>query len=175
MVTDAAGQIVGKLDEESMPNAEKLLGRKVDEDGEILDKAGNSIGKAIRWTPEEKERNINPMSGHKVNKDGEVRDENGELLGMVTDGHLPSMVGMEVDDNGYVVDNDGNKVGECTLIQNLQEDEGPTEDEIKKAHDADIAKKMNNIVQQTIEKMEPVCKNITDVSCHSIISVVLMT
>ena len=167
MVKDAAGQIVGKLDEESMPDAEKLLGRKVDEDGEILDKAGNSLGKAIRFTPEKKERNINPMSGHKVNKDGEVRDENGELLGMVTDGHLPSMVGMEVDDNGYVVDNDGNKVGECTLMENLQEDyEGPTEEEIKKAHDADIAKKMNNIVVQTIEKMEPVCKNITDVSFY---------
>ena len=164
MVTDASGQIVGKLDEESMPNAEKLLGRKVDEDGEILDKAGNSIGKAIRWTPEEKERRVNPMSGHKVNKDGEVRDENGELLGMVTDGHLPTLVGCEVDDNGFVIDNDGNKIGECTLIENLQEDEGPTEEEIKKAHDADIAKKMNNIVVQTIEKMEPVCKNITDVS-----------
>ncbi|KAK4691892.1 hypothetical protein P7C71_g5206, partial [Lecanoromycetidae sp. Uapishka_2] len=162
MITDAAGQIVGKLDEESMPNAEKLLGRKVDEDGEILDKAGNSIGRAIRWSPEEKERNINPMSGHKVNKDGEVRDENGELLGMVTDGHLPTLVGLEVDDNGYVVDNDGNKVGECTLMQNLQEDEGPTEEEIKKAHDADIAKKINNVVVQTIEKMEPVCKNITE-------------
>ena len=166
VVTDGAGQIVGKLDEESMPNAEKLLGRKVDEDGEILDKAGNSIGKAIRWKPEEKERRVNPMSGHKVNSKGEVRDENGELLGMVTDGHLPTLVGCEVDDNGYVIDNDGNKIGECTLLENLPEDEevGPTEEELQKAEDAEIAKKMNNIVQQTIEKMQPVCKNITDVS-----------
>ena len=166
VVTDAAGQIVGKLDEESMPNAEKLLGRKVDEDGEILDKAGNSIGKAVRWKPEEKERHVNPMSGHKVNSKGEVRDDNGELLGMVTDGHLPTLVGCEVDDNGYVIDNDGNKIGECTLMENLPEDEeyGPTEEELQKAEDAEIAKKMNNIVQQTIEKMQPVCKNITDVS-----------
>ena len=166
VVTDGAGQIVGKLDEESMPNAEKLLGRKVDEDGEILDKSGNSIGRAIRWKPEEKERRVNPMSGHKVNSKGEVRDENGELLGMVTDGHLPTLVGCEVDDNGYVIDNDGNKIGECTLMENLPEDEevGPTEEELKKAEDAEIAKKMNNIVQQTIEKMQPVCKNITDVS-----------
>ncbi len=165
VVTDGAGQIVGKLDEESMPNAEKLLGRKVDEDGEILDKAGNSIGKAIRWKPEEKERRVNPMSGHKVNSKGEVRDDQGELLGMVTDGHLPTLVGCEVDDNGYVVDNDGNKIGECTLMENLPEDEeyGPTEEELQKAEDAEIAKKMNNIVQQTIEKMQPVCKNITDV------------
>ena len=169
MVTDAAGQIVGKLDEDSMPNAEKLLGRKVDEDGEILDKAGNSIGKAVRWKPEEKERRINPMSGHVVNSKGEVRDENGELLGLVTDGHLPTLVGCEVDDNGFVVDNDGNKIGECTLIQNIPEDEevGPTEEELQKAEDAEIAKKMNNIVQQTIEKMQPVCKNITDVSIRA--------
>ena len=166
MVTDGAGQIVGKLDEDSMPNAGKLLGRKVDEDGEILDTAGNSIGKAIRWKPEEKERRVNPMSGHVVNSKGEVRDENGELLGMVTDGHLPTLVGCEVDDNGFVVDNDGNKIGECTLIENIPEDEdvGPTEEELQKAEDAEIAKKMNNIVQQTIEKMQPVCKNITDVS-----------
>ena len=169
MVTDGAGQIVGKLDEDSMPNAEKLLGRKVDEDGEILDKAGNSIGKAVRWKPEEKERRINPMSGHVVNSKGEVRDENGELLGLVTDGHLPTLVGCEVDDNGFVVDNDGNKIGECTLIQNIPEDEevGPTEEELQKAEDAEIAKKMNNIVQQTIEKMQPVCKNITDVSIRA--------
>ena len=169
MVTDGAGQIVGKLDEDSMPNAEKLLGRKVDEDGEILDKAGNSIGKAVRWKPEEKERRVNPMSGHVVNSKGEVRDENGELLGMVTDGHLPTLVGCEVDDNGFVVDNDGNKIGECTLIENLPEDEeiGPTEEELQKAEDAEIAKKMNNIVQQTIEKMQPVCKNITDVSIRA--------
>ena len=172
VVTDGAGQIVGKLDEESMPNAEKLLGRKVDEDGEILDKAGNSIGKAIRWKPEEKERRVNPMSGHIVNSKGEVRDENGELLGMVTDGHLPTLVGCEVDDNGFVIDNDGNKIGECTLIENLPEDEeyGPTEEELKKAEDAEIAKKMNNIVQQTIEKMQPVCKNITDVSLSQLLS-----
>ena len=164
MVTDAAGQIIGKLDDESMPNAEKLLGRKVDEDGEILDKAGNSIGKAIRWSPEEKERRKNPMAGHHVNRDGEVRDENGELLGMVTDGHLPALVGCEVDDNGYVIDNDGNKIGECTLMENLPEDAGPTEEEIQKAHDADIAMKMNRIVQDTLDKMQPICKNITEVS-----------
>ena len=163
-VTDGSGQIVGKLVEGS--DAQKLLGRKVDEDGDILDNSGNPIGKAERFTPEEKERDVNPMSGHKVNKDGEVRDENGELLGMVTDGHLPTLIGKEVDDNGYVIDNDGNKIGECTLIQNLQEEEeeGPTEEELQKQKDAEIAKKMNGIVVQTIEKMTPICKEITDVS-----------
>ena len=164
MVTDGQGQIVGKLVEGS--DNQKLLGRKVDEDGEILDKTGNSIGKAERYTPEKKERDVNPMSGHKVNKDGEIRDENGELLGMVTDGHLPTLVGKEVDDNGYVIDNDGNKIGECTLMQNMPEEEEHelTEEELEKQKDAELAKKMNGIVVQTIEKMQPICKDITDVS-----------
>ena len=165
-VTDGAGQVVGKLVEGS--DAQKLLGRKVDEDGDILDSSGNPIGQAERYTPEEKERDVNPMSGHKVNKDGEVRDENGELLGMVTDGHLPTLIGKEVDDNGYVIDNDGNKIGECTLMQNIPDEEEPepelTEEELQKQKDAEIAKKMNGIVVQTIERMQPICKDITDVS-----------
>ena len=165
LVVDAGGQVVGKLVEGSDPD--QLLGRKVDEDGDILDGQGNPIGKAERFKEEEKERQINPMSGHKVNKDGEVRDENGELLGVVTDGHLPTLVGKEVDDNGYVIDNDGNKIGECTLLQNLpdEEDEGPTEEELQKQKDAELAKKMNGVVVQTIEKMQPICKDITEV-CH---------
>ena len=164
LVVDAGGQVVGKLVEGSDPD--KLLGRKVDEDGDILDGQGNPIGKAERFKEEEKERTINPMSGHKVNKDGEVRDENGELLGVVTDGHLPTLIGKEIDDNGYVIDNDGNKIGECTLIENLPEEEQPelTEEELQKQKDAEIAKKMNGIVVQTIEKMQPICKDITDVS-----------
>ena len=175
-VTDGQGQIVGKLVEGS--DAQKLLGRKVDEDGEILDNTGNSIGKAERYTPEEKERDVNPMSGHKVNKDGEVRDENGELLGMVTDGHLPTLIGKEVDDNGYVIDNDGNKVGECTLIQNIPEEEPEeelSEEELQRRKDAEIAKKMNGVVVQTIEKMQPICKDITDVSISHLRSLLYIT
>lgn len=167
MVVDQNGEIIGRLVEGQ--DAKALQGRKVDGDGDILDKGGNVIGKAERWEPEEKERHINPMSGHKVNKDGEVRDENGELLGMVTEGHLPTLIGLEVDDNGYVVDNDGNRVGECTLIQNIPEEEQPemSEEERealrKKQEDAEIADKMNYILTQTMERIDPVLKQITEV------------
>ncbi|KAL8661600.1 MAG: hypothetical protein Q9202_005428 [Teloschistes flavicans] len=166
MVVDQDGEIVGRLVEGQDEKA--LVGRKVDGDGDILDKSGNVIGKAERWEPEEKERRVNPMSGHKVNKDGEVRDENGELLGMVTEGHLPTLIGLEVDDNGYVIDNDGNRVGECTLIQNIPEEEQPemTEEERealrKKQEDAEIADKMNYILTQTLERIDPVLKQITE-------------
>lgn len=169
MVVDQNGEIIGRL----VPGQDEkaLIGRKVDDDGDILDKSGNVIGKAERWEPEKKERQVNPMSGHKVNKDGEVRDENGELLGKVTEGNLPTLIGKEVDDNGYVIDNDGNRVGECTLIENLPEEEPEmTEEELealrKKQEDAEIANKMNYILTQTIERIDPVLKQITEVCSH---------
>ena len=171
MVTDQNGNIVGRVIE---GDAQKLEGRKVDDDGDILDKSGNSIGKAERWEPEKKERRVNPMSGHKVNKDGEVRDADGNLIGKLTEGNLGALVGMEVDDNGNVVDNDGNKIGECTLIEHLPEEEQPeyTEEELeamrKKEEDADLAKKMTAILNQTIDKMQPILSQITEVSCNHI-------
>jgi hypothetical protein len=163
-VTTPAGDIVGRVTE---GDVKKLVGHRVDEDGDITDKNGNSIGKAERWEPEEKERKINPMSGHRVNKEGEVRDENGDLMGRLTAGDLGHCVGLEVDDNGYVIDNDGNKVGEVTLLENLVEEEveeDMTEEELKRKEDAELADKMANICQQTLERMQPVCKQITDVS-----------
>lgn len=89
------------------------------EDGDILDSSGNSIGQVERYTVPKKDRDVNLMVGHKMNRDGGIRDKNGKILGKVTDGHLPILIGKEVDDNGYIVDNDGNKIGECTLIQNI--------------------------------------------------------
>ncbi|MCJ1384346.1 hypothetical protein MMC17_007462 [Xylographa soralifera] len=165
LVKDGSDQIVGRLTE---GDPKKLLGRKVDEEGDILDNNGNPIGKAERWEPEEKKKEINPMSGHKVNKEGEVRDNDGNLIGRLTEGNLKNLIGKEIDDNGYVIDNEGNKIGECTLIENLpdEEPEGPTEEELaamsKKEQDAEVAKKMINILQQTIDQMTPICKQITE-------------
>ncbi|THW71537.1 hypothetical protein D6D25_00023 [Aureobasidium pullulans] len=162
------GGIVGRITE---GDVKKLVAHKVDEDGEIQDKNGNLIGKAERWEPEEKERKVNPMSGRRVNKEGEVRDENGDVMGRLTTGDLGHCVGLEVDDNGYVVDNDGNKVGEVTLIENIIEDEEIPEEELteeekeerrKKEQDREIAEKMGAICTQTLERVQPICKQITD-------------
>ncbi|KAL4941867.1 hypothetical protein BDV06DRAFT_212287 [Aspergillus oleicola] len=171
VVQDPSGKIVGRVIE---GDANKLAGRQVDEDGEILDKSGNVIGKAERWEPEEKKRDINPMSGRKVTREGEVRDTDGNLIGKLTEGNLSSLIGKEIDDNGYVVDNDGNKIGQCTLLEHLPEPEpeeepepeGPSpeeqEAERKAQEDRDLAKKMSAIVSQTLDKVGPICKQITD-------------
>ena len=164
LVKDSGGQIVGRVIE---GDPKKLVGRKVDDDGDILDKNGNAIGKAERWEPEEKEREVSAMAGLRVNKDGEVRDKNGDVIGKLTDGNLLHCVGKEINDNGYVVDQDGNRVGEVTLLENIPEEEvveeEATPEELKAEEEREVAKKIGNILDQTIEKMEPICKSITDV------------
>lgn len=172
MVVTPDGTIVGRITE---GDVKKLVAHKVDEEGEIQDKNGNVIGRAERWEPEEKERKINPMSGRRVNKEGEIRDENGDVIGRLTAGDLGHCVGLEVDDNGYVVDNDGNKVGEATLLENIVEEEEEeehemTEEEQQREQDRQIAEKMGNICAQTLERIQPVCKHITDVSCTRILA-----
>ncbi|CAG8371285.1 unnamed protein product [Penicillium salamii] len=169
-------KIIGRLIE---GNAKRLLGRKVDEDGDVVDKNGNTIGKAERWEPEEKKREVNPMSGRKITKEGEVRDADGNLIGKLTDGNLATLVGKVIDDNGYVVDNDGNKIGECTLLENIPEpepepeepepeveEEGPSPEEqeaaAKAESDRQLAEKMTFILGQTLDRVKPVCKQITD-------------
>jgi hypothetical protein len=163
-------QIIGRLIE---GDAKRLVGRKVDEDGDVADKNGNTIGKAERWEPEEKQRDINPMSGRKVTKEGEVRDADGNLIGKLTNGNLPTLVGKSIDDNGYVVDNDGNKIGECTLLEHIpepepEEEEGPTPEEqeaaAKTEQDRQLAERMGHILRQTLESVKPVCKMIQEVS-----------
>ncbi|KAI7469580.1 hypothetical protein KC351_g13054 [Hortaea werneckii] len=164
-VVTQAGDIVGRITE---GEPKKLLGHTVDEDGDIVDKNGNTIGKAERWEPEEKERRVNPMSGKRVNKEGEVRDENGDLIGRLTDGNLGHCVGQEIDDAGNVVDVDGNKIGECTLLENIVEEEyeGPSEEELEEARkreeERQTAEKMGNICTQTLERMQPICKQIKE-------------
>ncbi|KAJ4400771.1 hypothetical protein N0V91_008402 [Didymella pomorum] len=157
-----SGDIIGRVIEGDI---KKLVGHTVDEDGDINDKNGNVIGKAERWEPEEKERRINPMSGMRVNKEGEVRDENGDVIGRLTAGDLGHCAGLEIDDNGYVIDNDGNKVGEVTLLGNIQEEEIPedeTDEERQRREDSELANKMAGICQQTLERVQPVMKQITE-------------
>ncbi|KAJ5210114.1 Protein of unknown function DUF3659 [Penicillium cf. griseofulvum] len=172
-VVQDGDKIIGRLIE---GDAKRLLGRKVDEDGDISDKNGNTIGKAERWEPEEKKRDVNPMSGRKVNKEGEVRDADGNLVGKLTSGNLATLAGKAIDDNGYVVDNDGNKIGECTLLENIpepepeepeeEEEEGPTPEEqeaaAKAESDRQLAQKMISILNQTLDNVKPICKQITD-------------
>lgn len=81
------GDIVGRLVE---GDAKKLKGKKVDEDGDVLDKQGNKLGHAERWEPEpeaepepEPEVDKSILAGKRVNKAGNVVDSNGNIFGRV--------------------------------------------------------------------------------------------
>jgi len=95
----------------------------VDEDGDVLDRNGNVIGKAERWEPEAKERSKNPMSGRKVNKQGNVVDADGNVIGKLTSGDLQVCSGKEIDDDGDVVDYKGTVIGHCSLLEDIPEEE----------------------------------------------------
>jgi len=63
------GQVVGKL-VEGDPKA--LAGKKVDKDGEVVDKIGNVVGRAERWTapevPEPEAIDMSALAGKRVRK-----------------------------------------------------------------------------------------------------------
>lgn len=168
VVLDSSCQVVGRVVEGDMEN---LMGRPVDKDGGITDKAGHTLGKAERLEPKEKKLEINPMSGRKVNKEGEVCDADGNLIGKLTAGKLNNLAGRSIDDSGYVVDNDGNKIGECTLLEHIHEEieepeMSPEQLEAEKHAEQErgLAKEMCSIVQQTLGKVGAVCEMIKEVS-----------
>lgn len=176
-VADSKGVIIGRLIE---GDAKKLYGKEVDADGDVLDKNGNTLGKAERWEEEEKEKVHNPVAGRKVNKEGNVVDENGDLIGKLTEGTAMKCAGKEIDEDGDVYNSKGQVIGHVTLIEDIPEpepvvDEGPKEtpEEIeekkKTASDRKLAGQIATCVQQSIDKISPILKMITEVRSISLI------
>ncbi|CAI0642415.1 unnamed protein product [Colletotrichum noveboracense] len=168
-VVTPGGDIVGRLIE---GNAKVLFGRAVDEDGDILDRNGNLLGKAERWEPEpepEVEKKIGPMEGRKVNRKGEVVDEDGNIIGKLTTGELSICAGKEIDGDGDVVDSKGRTVGHCSLIEDIPEpeveepQEDPNEVKAREQAEADrkLAQSLGAVIEQGLDRMRPICKMIT--------------
>lgn len=94
-VQDATGAIIGRLIE---GEAAKLYGKHVDEDGDVVDKNGNTLGKAERWEePAEPEKKKNPLEGRKINRDGFVYDDEANAIGKLVSGEIGLCVGKEID------------------------------------------------------------------------------
>ncbi|KAL6920528.1 hypothetical protein ACHAPO_007140 [Fusarium lateritium] len=89
-----------------------LDGKYVDEFGNILDWDGTVLGRVQGDLPS--------MVGRPVTVDGQVLDEDGEVAGQVCDNYIepepPKLKplasgGLKVDDEGYIYDDQGNKIG----------------------------------------------------------------
>ncbi|KAG9243280.1 hypothetical protein BJ878DRAFT_511586 [Calycina marina] len=163
-VKDASGAIVGRL---TSGDGKVLYGKSVDDDGDVLDKNGNTLGVAERWEEEEKVKSKHPAAGRKVNKKGEVVDENGDTIAKLTDGALTKCVGNEIDDDGDVVDGKGTTIGHVTILEDIPEPvPEESEEEIAQRKQAEddkkLAKNLAGVVEQSIESIKPILKMITD-------------
>ncbi|KKO99431.1 hypothetical protein THAR02_08459 [Trichoderma harzianum] len=159
-VVTPSGDIVGRLTE---GDPKKLFGRQVDEDGDVVDSNGNVLGKAERWEPEEVERKTAPYAGRKVNREGNVLDEEGNLIAKLVSGDVSACSGKEVDEDGDVVNYKGNTVGHVALLEDIPKE---TEEDIKKREEAEtdrkLASKLAGCIEQSLDKIRPICKMITD-------------
>jgi hypothetical protein len=122
LVKDEGGRTVGKVVE---GDAKKLIGRAVDDDGDILDKRGNVIGKAEPYEepepeeePEEEEEgeDFSALEGLTVNKLGNILDNNGVIVGRIAEGNPKKMAGKKVDANGQIWSDAGKVIGQAELI-----------------------------------------------------------
>ncbi len=125
VVTVGTGHIVGKL-EESMPNAEKLLGRKVDEDGDIIDKYGNVKGHAEPYEePEEEVADLSYLEEKTASKSGNVVDEHG-----IVEGDLEEVIGRKVDSRGQISTQISNDNCDRVRWDNLEVSQLPADQKI---------------------------------------------
>ena len=181
-VLNSSGEVIGRV---IQGDPKQLAGHEVDEDGDILDKNGNPIGKAERWEEEEKPKEHNPLAGRKVNREGNVVDENGDVIGKLTEGELSKCVGKEIDEDGDIVDSKGQTIGHATILSEIppepepepeEEEKEPekTPEELEKERqekekaeqeqkDRELAKKMCYIIEQTMDKIQPILDQITEV------------
>jgi hypothetical protein len=181
-IVNSAGETVGRL---ISGDAKALVGRAVDDDGEITDSNGNVIGKAERWEEEEKEKKHNPLAGRKVNREGNVVDADGNIIGKLTSGELLDCSGKEVDEDGDVFNQKGTVIGHVSLLEDIpkeeepepEEPEGETEEERIKREEAEaeekktaeeaeknkkLAQQLAYQIEQTLERLRPICKSIND-------------
>lgn len=159
-VVTPSGDVVGRLVE---GDPKKLFGRSVDEDGDVVDSNGNVLGKAERWQEEEVERKKAPYAGRKVNRDGNVVDEEGNIIAKLVSGDISACSGKEVDDDGDVVNYKGQAVGHVALLEDIPKE---TEEDMKKKEEAErdrqLAQKLAVCIEQSLDKIRPICKMITD-------------
>lgn len=170
-VVTPGGDVVGRL---VSGDPKVLVGRPVDDDGDVVDKNGNTLGHAERWEEPEEEKDVSPMHGRRVNKQGDIVDENGDVMGKLTTGDLGQCIGKKIDEDGDVVDGKGNKLGHCSLLAEIPEPEPEPEPEteseeerqarLQLEQDRKIAGQIASCIEQSLDKIKPILKMITSVS-----------
>ncbi|KAF7864465.1 hypothetical protein EAF04_006599 [Stromatinia cepivora] len=118
------GQVIGQVID---GDVKKMIGKTVDEDGDILDKNGNVIGKAERTEeepePEQEGPDYSVLFDKKVNKLGNVTDDSGRVVGRIIQGVLKNMIGRRCDKDGAIWGDNGKKIGQAEPIPDAEKEE----------------------------------------------------
>ncbi|KAJ0416326.1 hypothetical protein BJY00DRAFT_326357 [Aspergillus carlsbadensis] len=165
-ILDNSGVMVGRVAE---GNPKKLAGKKVDSNGQIWSDAGKVIGQAELIPVDEREKPEGAFYGFEgltVGDEGTVVDLSGEVIGRLTEGDGERLKGRAVDEDGEIIDKLGNVIGRAerwTPEEKPEPELSPEELEKqrKEKEDEDLAKKMSSIVQQTLDSVGPLCRQIT--------------
>ncbi|PHH71596.1 hypothetical protein CDD82_6431 [Ophiocordyceps australis] len=165
-VVTASGDVVGRL---TSGDGKVLFGRSVDEDGDVVDRNGNVLGKAERWEEAVVEKKKNALAGRRVNREGNVVDEDFHIIAKLTSGDVGICSGMEIDQDGDVVNSKGHTIGHVSLLQDIAEpeaepSESPEDKEKREQAERDrkLAGQLSAAVEQSLDKIRPICKLITD-------------
>ncbi|KAL2848429.1 hypothetical protein BJY01DRAFT_246441 [Aspergillus pseudoustus] len=165
-IVDNNGTVIGRITE---GNPKKMAGKKVDGQGQIWSDAGKVIGQAELIPDEEREKpegEFSGLEGLTVGKEGMIMDSSGEVVGRLVEGDQQRLKGRAVDEDGEVIDKLGNVIGRAERWSQPEEPEpelSPEEAEKQRQEkeDEDLAKKMSGIVQQTLDSVGPLCRQIS--------------
>jgi hypothetical protein len=132
-----------------------LIGKKVDENGDIWSSAGKVVGKAEPIPDDERDEAKEPAPFESfpdavVDKDGMVVS-NGELVGRVVQGELSVLRGRSVDPDGDILDKGGNVIGKAERWEPEPEEEPepePAEEEEEEAAKPDFIVLKNGTVNK---------------------------
>ncbi|KAI8387352.1 hypothetical protein BD560DRAFT_443237 [Blakeslea trispora] len=175
-VVDMDDNIVGHVDKRV---AHKLAGFKVDEEGNVINNEGLIAGKAQMLPKEEenkekeeekKDKPFNPNTmvdehSPRVRKSGKVVDEDDEIVGTVDKSAAHKMAGFPVDYDGNIIDPEGHIVGKAQMIKKEEKDDKKDEKSDADKEEEEyrkIADQMSTSIQQSLDKIKPVLKRITE-------------
>ncbi|KAK8029667.1 hypothetical protein PG993_010958 [Apiospora rasikravindrae] len=109
---DSHGDIYGRVIEGDL---KRLIGKMCDKTGAIRNEGGDVIGRAELIPEAEregmKEGPFTELPGCTVNKEGHIVTPGGDVVGRLTSGDAKALFGRAVDDDGDILDKNGNVLG----------------------------------------------------------------
>jgi hypothetical protein len=129
-------KIVGRVTQGILSH---LVGKKVDEEGNIWSSSGKVVGKAEPIPDSERDELLREPAPFEsfpdavVDKDGMVVTEKGEIVGRVVEGDKSLLRGKSVDADGDVLDKAGNVIGRAERWEPEPEKEPEPEPEVDKS------------------------------------------